>query len=315
MKKVFDLKLGFSCNNDCIHCVVADKRKTKDYTTQEVKDIIDSLQGDYLVGFTGGEPTIRRDFIELVKYAKEKGFETSVQTNGTMFGYESFTKEIAPYIDNVLIAIHSHDPDIHNEIVKCHPKQNMFQRTIDGLKNLVKYNIDHGTQTVISWLNIKGLKETYDLIQSISPGTYMNMTYPHLYGNAWDNHEIVAPRYSDIKPYLHKALEAYAPLLRTEAIPLCYLYPYQNAVDENTDENIINGLRQGTEGIDPGNKGDDKGFFDENGRTENYAAADLSEKRKAPLCRQCVFTNRCPGVWKEYIYFYKNRLDLYPIVK
>lgn len=314
--KIFDLKVGFSCNNDCIHCVVADKRTTKDQTTQEIKDLISELEGDYMIGFTGGEPTIRKDFIDLVKHAKSKGFKTSVQTNGTMFSKDNFAEEISHYIDNVLIAIHSHRPDVHNEIVNCRAEQNMYEMTIQGFKNLVKYGIDHNTQTVISALNVEELVDTYDFIQGISPGVKMNMTYPHLMGNAYTNHEVVGPRYSDIKPYLHAALDKWAPLLRTEAIPMCYLYPYHDKVSANADRTIVTGERSNNCGIDPANKNTNKGgHFDERGITEDYGAADKSEKRKARLCRECIFDKECAGVWKEYIEFYRYNLDLFPIKK
>ena len=57
--KYFDLKVGFSCNNDCIHCVITDKKDTKDLTTEEIKKVIDTIPTDTMVGFTGGEFFIR----------------------------------------------------------------------------------------------------------------------------------------------------------------------------------------------------------------------------------------------------------------
>jgi MoaA/NifB/PqqE/SkfB family radical SAM enzyme len=311
--KFFDLKVGFSCNNDCIHCVVTDKRKTEDLSTEEIKDLIDGLDAEYIIGFTGGEPTIRKDFIEILKYAKEKGHSTALQTNGTMFESEEFTDEVIKYLDSVLIAIHSHIPEIHNRIVSDKTNK-MYYKTIQGFKNLAKNRnkLFIRTQTVISKLNIKDLPETYDFIQDIMPNVPMNLTFPHPNGGAWINRDLVVPRYSEIRCYLQEILSRWAHLIQTEAIPMCYLYPYQNKVEWNIDERLMTDFLN-TEGIDPSQKNNEARLFDENGITKDYQTCMMSEKIKGPKCSECIFNNRCPGVWIEYMQMYSKKLDLFPI--
>jgi MoaA/NifB/PqqE/SkfB family radical SAM enzyme len=305
MEKYFDLKVGFTCNNNCVHCVVTDKRSTKDLTTQEIKQVIDTIDKEYMVGFTGGEATIRKDFLEILQYAKQTGHKTALQTNGTGLANDDLVKEVSKYLDHVLIAIHSHLPEVHDKIVSS---KGMFEKTISGFKNIIKYNIPHRTQTVISLLNIPYLLETYDFIQSISPGIEMNLTYPHPNGNAYHNADKVVPRFADIDKFIKPILKKYSNLVATEAIPMCYLYPYQDSISYNHDENIVNMIRAG---VDPANK--DNQFFDKNGFTENYAYSQLDEKRKGPKCIECTFNNRCVGVWKEYMEFHKHHLDLFPV--
>jgi organic radical activating enzyme len=82
-KVYYDLKVGFSCNNDCIHCVVADKRNTKDLTTQQIKDIINLVPSEQGVVFTGGEPLLQLDD-ELIAALHHKGFDVAIETNGTL---------------------------------------------------------------------------------------------------------------------------------------------------------------------------------------------------------------------------------------
>ena len=160
--KYFDLKTGFTCNNNCVHCVVTDKKNTKDLSTDDIKKIIDTVSADFIIGFTGGEATIRSDFIELLQYAKDTGHSTALQTNGTQFADWDFAVDVSKHLDHVLIAIHSHVPEIHNSIVRS---EGMYEKTIEGFKNIIKLRIDCSTQTVISKLNIKHLLETYDFIQ------------------------------------------------------------------------------------------------------------------------------------------------------
>ncbi len=302
----FDLKVGFSCNNNCIHCVVANSRSTENLTNKEIKSIINKRPQDDCILFTGGEPTIRDDFLDLAKYAKKRGHKVALQTNGTQFSNLNFTKKSSEYIDYILIAIHSSREKVHDKIVQS---SGMYKKTVQGLKNIVKLKIEHSTQTVISKLNANHLKETYNFIQSISPDCIMHLTFPHPMGNAYLNKDKVVPRYFEIKKYIDEALKKYAHLLRTEAIPICYLYPYHDIVI-NTDEEMVRNENNGKEIIA-------KGVDYSKGKeiVEDYFWFILKSKRKAINCKRCIFNNRCAGVWKEYFEFYGDSIDLLPIYK
>lgn len=303
----FDFKLGFSCNNNCIHCVITDKKQTKDLTYQEVIQIIDTRKEEW-IGFTGGEPTLRKDFLDIIKYTKSKGFKVALQTNGVLLGSFSFAQEAAPYLDSVLIALHSCKEDVHNAIVR---NTSSFQQSWDALKNLQKLNVPTVTQTVISKLNVDHLVNTYDAIQAIYPGVIMNMTFPHPNGNAYTNRWLVVPQYYQIKPYINEALAKYAPLISVEAIPDCWLYPYHDKIHASYDRNLLSD--PGRSGIDPANK--DALYFNEEGIIDCYEESMLSERRKGLLCSQCIFNDTCAGVWKEYVEFFGNHFDLFPIKK
>ena len=105
-----DIKIGFGCNNHCLFCVQGDKRdfcfhKEK----EEVEKSMDEAKADghNEVVFTGGEPTLHPDFLDLVRYAKKVGFkEIQIQTNGRLFAYKDFClktkKIIIQDIDNFL---------------------------------------------------------------------------------------------------------------------------------------------------------------------------------------------------------------------
>ena len=61
------------CNLDCDYCFQKDNTKS-DLSNMEIKRIIDKLysHGTRILSFLGGEPTIRKDFVDLVKYANKK---------------------------------------------------------------------------------------------------------------------------------------------------------------------------------------------------------------------------------------------------
>lgn len=311
---MFDLKMGFTCNNNCVHCVVGAKRWAKDFTTDEIKAIIDKdAVGDDGIVFTGGEPTIRKDFVELVKYANAHGHWVHIQTNGTGFADEDMVEELEGCDIQVLLAIHSCKREVHNKIVRTKSDtRDMYSLTMQGFHNLIKHHIPMETQTVLSSWSIPTLYATYKFIQEEAPGVLMHLTYPHCMGEAKKNHDIVAVRYSDFKDILQRCLRDFHEYLLVEAVPFCYLFPWQDKMNYNFDANILTG---GTwrHGIDKANA--NTSLTNDEGLMPDYNLADIMSKRKAPLCKDCVFDSVCPGVWKEYIEYFHDRLDLFPITK
>ena len=72
MEKRVDIKTGFHCNNNCLFCVQAHKKKFGNRTTEEIKKDLTAAKesGCEEVVFTGGEVTIRDDLLELISFAK-----------------------------------------------------------------------------------------------------------------------------------------------------------------------------------------------------------------------------------------------------
>ena len=83
------------CNFSCPGCSSGSPEYTKNFKGQELetgelKKIIDKVAwfkpGIY---FCGGEPTLREDLYELIKYAKNKGLVTAFTTNGSLLSDEN----------------------------------------------------------------------------------------------------------------------------------------------------------------------------------------------------------------------------------
>ena len=79
------IELTYRCNLNCIHCYCQDLGCIRrELTTKEWMAILDMLQteGCLYLTFTGGEPLVREDFLEIYAYAKRKGFMITLFTNG-----------------------------------------------------------------------------------------------------------------------------------------------------------------------------------------------------------------------------------------
>jgi MoaA/NifB/PqqE/SkfB family radical SAM enzyme len=65
-------ELTYACNLACVHCLSSSgRRDPRELSTGECRSIIDELERMqvFYVNIGGGEPTVRRDFWELLDYA------------------------------------------------------------------------------------------------------------------------------------------------------------------------------------------------------------------------------------------------------
>ncbi|MDD5193545.1 MAG: radical SAM protein [Candidatus Nanoarchaeia archaeon] len=96
------------CNLNCKYCYVRDNNKLE-LDEENMKKIIDKLYilGVRLISFFGGEPTIRKDFVDLLKYANNKGMITHFSTNGILLTSEHIERIGEAGIDVINLSVDS----------------------------------------------------------------------------------------------------------------------------------------------------------------------------------------------------------------
>jgi len=74
-----------ACNLNCVHCYAqaVDRVIEKEMTYKQGLDLIDDLSafGVPVILFSGGEPLMRPDLLDLARYAVEKGIRAVISTN------------------------------------------------------------------------------------------------------------------------------------------------------------------------------------------------------------------------------------------
>jgi mycofactocin radical SAM maturase len=79
-------ELTYACNLACVHCLSSSgRRDPRELTTAECRALIDEFarMQIFYVNIGGGEPTIRRDFWELIDYATDRRVGVKFSTNGS----------------------------------------------------------------------------------------------------------------------------------------------------------------------------------------------------------------------------------------
>jgi radical SAM protein with 4Fe4S-binding SPASM domain len=158
-----DLALTYKCNDKCSFCYVGD-RKVDELKTDDWNKIIDRLWkiGVPSVIFTGGEPTLRKDLVELVGSAKE--FVTGLITNGRNLSKELCGALYTAELDYIQVSLESGDKAIHDRMVGV---EGAWQETVTGIKNALASKIIVTTNTTLTTANIAGLKDTIKLLHSL----------------------------------------------------------------------------------------------------------------------------------------------------
>jgi len=166
-----DLAITYKCNNSCGHCYVARERNFPELDTESMKKIMEVLWkvGVPHIALTGGEPTMRDDFLELIEYGQKKGFVMGVITNGRKFADKKLVKEaIEKGLDYAQITLESHDKEIHNKMVGA----DGFDETVQAIKNFEAEDIFFMTNTTICNHNVEGIKDTIRFLKELNVETF-----------------------------------------------------------------------------------------------------------------------------------------------
>ncbi|MBO7401579.1 MAG: radical SAM protein [Lachnospiraceae bacterium] len=141
----------WNCNHQCVHCYAAGQQHAgeKELSTNEWKQIIDKCRTACIpqVTFTGGEPTMRDDLIELIDYAK--WFVSRLNTNGRKLTPEYCRELQKASLDSVQITFYSANEETHNKLVGAPG----YNDTVAGIKNALAAGLSVSINTPLCTLN------------------------------------------------------------------------------------------------------------------------------------------------------------------
>lgn len=195
----------WGCNQRCLNCYAANqiKGKTEEISTEQWKNIIDKLKQARVpqITFTGGEPTLRSDLVELVKYSS--WFVTRLNTNGQLLTKGLCKDLYDASLDAVQVTFYSHKKEIHNLLVGAEG----FDRTCDGIKNAISEKLLVSINTPLCELN-KDYIETIKYAHENFGIRYFTCSGLILTGNATNRNNIKDRLNSDeLKNILLEALD------------------------------------------------------------------------------------------------------------
>jgi radical SAM protein with 4Fe4S-binding SPASM domain len=188
------IELTYRCNLNCVHCYAKNagncQSKKGELTTKEWKQIFAIIRGAGCLNltFTGGEPLLREDFLELYSYAKESGFIITLFTNGSLL-----TKKVIDFLEKfppkaIEITLNSITKNTYEAISQVRGSYSKAMFNIKALARakaplIIKSNCLKQNKDEI----VKIKKFTEDLLGKRKDGRhyfkYDKMVYPRLNGD------------------------------------------------------------------------------------------------------------------------------------
>ena len=234
------------------------------------KDLIKYRKSYSEVNFDGEEPTIRKDFHETIKYAKNLGYENiGVTTSGGMFVNLSFVKStIEAGLNFVVFSVHGHNAKIHDSITGV---KGSFKKILKGIENLRGYpEVDIYTTTLITKLNYKFLSKITEKNISIGANS-CEFIFVNPKGNVLKDFDKIVPTFKEVSVFVPKIID----IAKTNNVeiqigyfPNCYILGFERYFNK---PEIL--LKMGEQNI---------------------------ELIKGPQCKICDLNDVCKGIFKEY---------------
>jgi len=143
-----------ACNMFCDHCYrEAGCKAEEELSTEEAKTLLEQIAraGFKIMIFSGGEPLIRPDILELVSYATSLGLRSVFGTNGTLITLEMAQKLKAAGAMGMGISLDSMDKKKHNEFRKF---EGAWEGAVQGMRNCRAVGLPFQIHTtVMDWNN------------------------------------------------------------------------------------------------------------------------------------------------------------------
>lgn len=286
--------LGTQCNSACLMCVVgADRLGTSVNRELVIENIKEQRnQGKNRVEFTGGEPLVRPDIVELIRAARDFGYtDISISTNGRMLGDKKFCKLLIDSgLNKTTISIHGSLSKIHDAITRINGS---FDETVSGFNNFKSYsgNIPM-IATVVTKLNYGDLINLSELLTKLGVKTWsLSDLTPD--GRGRDSYEKLSVKRSELRKILSKIV------MKPNGIEYFNFFNFSRCLLPDINYKMIY--------FDIGAKMAQWNLPETgNWRCEKDAAGFFHDvlKRRVRFCDKCNYSASCGGAWKVYLDVY-----------
>lgn len=141
--KMLNIYLTNACNLNCTHCFMrAGKRLANELAKEDWNHVLTDFSecGGKAVTFTGGEPLMNPDFVEIIEYAHRLGLQITVLTNGLLWN-EELIDRLSPMLAEVQISIDGVDDASNAKVRKAGTFEQLVRNVIRFSKNGVRVSV------------------------------------------------------------------------------------------------------------------------------------------------------------------------------
>jgi Fe-coproporphyrin III synthase len=153
------------CNLKCVHCY--SRSEDIDYggelSFEEGQALIDDLAqfGSPVLLFSGGEPLVRRDLLDLIRYAVSRGMRAVISTNGTLI-----TRKMAEELREIGLSYVGISLDgLEETHDSFRGVSGTFRRVMAAISNCQEFGLKVGLRFTINKRNYTDIPGVFDLVE------------------------------------------------------------------------------------------------------------------------------------------------------
>jgi radical SAM protein with 4Fe4S-binding SPASM domain len=140
------IEANIRCQQGCLYCYAAsDDEALMELPKKVIIRIIDSAAGMKVraIDWLGGDPLLRKDWYELMKYAMEKGLSNNIWTSGIPLADPEVAKKAVEVTENGFISVHldTLDEDVYRKLHSGNPSKKM-KAILKGVDNVLELGKD-----------------------------------------------------------------------------------------------------------------------------------------------------------------------------
>lgn len=155
-----------ACNLRCVHCYAQanEQGHDKELTHEEALAVLDDLAdfGVPVVLFSGGEPLMRRDLVDLARYAVGKGMRAVISTNGTLI--DQATAERLRDVGLSYVGVSVDGLEAVND--RFRGKKGAFRDAMAGIGNCKRAGLKVGLRFTVNRMNVQEIPAIFDLLEA-----------------------------------------------------------------------------------------------------------------------------------------------------
>ncbi len=161
-------ELTRNCNLKCIHCRASAGLgpHTNELTTDECKRVLDDIAGfaTPTIILTGGEPLMRDDIFDIIRYGTGKGLRLVIAINGTLLTRDAAETLRTCGIKRVSLSLDGTEASTHD----CfRGVEGSYRAVMEAAKILRGTGLSFQINTTITRLNAGRIEAMYGLVRSI----------------------------------------------------------------------------------------------------------------------------------------------------
>lgn len=159
------IQLSDRCNHACTHCYQVHGERGE-MTTSEVERLLDEMAeaGVLFLTLTGGEVTLRPDFLQIVAHARHHGFAVRIYTNAYRVDDELARQLAAHAVLEVHVSLYSARAAEHDSVTLV---PGSFERTIAGVRAMRRYGLKVVLKMPLMGVNAGTYREVIALAESM----------------------------------------------------------------------------------------------------------------------------------------------------